>query len=57
MKRAPARRRPRKAKAGSRGPTPIECALDSLPAEAQAVKSRVESENGIVLGFYSDPLG
>ena len=57
LKRAPAKRRPRKQKAGSRGLTPAECSIDSLPREAQEVKSRVEQEGGIVVGAYSDPLG
>jgi ParB family chromosome partitioning protein len=57
MKRVPARRRPRKAKAGSRGLTPMECRLDSLSGEAEQAKNRVEGEGGMVLGAYSDPLG
>ncbi|HUQ25346.1 MAG TPA: hypothetical protein VM140_06720, partial [Burkholderiales bacterium] len=57
MKRAPARRRPRKQKAGSRGISPSECVLDTLSGETQQVKSRVEGEGGIVVGAYSDPLG
>jgi ParB family chromosome partitioning protein len=57
MKRAPTRRRPRKAKAGTRGLTPLECRLDSLSGEAERAKSRVEDEGGMVLGAYSDPLG
>src|SRR5712692_2411600 len=57
MKRAPARRRPRKAKAGSRGLTPLECRLESLSGEGAEARSRVEGEGGIVLGCYSDPLG
>ncbi len=57
MKRAPARRRPRKAKAGTRGLTPLECRLDSLSGEAEQAKNRVEGEGGMVLGWYSDPLG
>jgi len=52
-----ARRRPRKAKAGSRGLTPLECRLESLSGEAAEAKSRVEGEGGIVLGCFSDPLG
>src|SRR5712691_9111485 len=56
-KRAPARRRPRKAKAGSRGLTALECRLDTLSGEGAQVKARVESEGGYVLGAYSDPLG
>src|SRR2546421_1360234 len=57
MKRAPARRRPRKAKALSRGLTPLECRLDTLSGEAESARSRVETEGGMVLGCYSDPLG
>jgi ParB family chromosome partitioning protein len=57
LKRAPAKRRPRKAKPGTRGLTPAECRLDSPPAAAQEVLQRIESEGGHVLGCYSDPLG
>src|SRR5882672_11529238 len=57
LKRAPARRRPRKAKAGTRGLSPQECVADSLSREAQDAKSRVESEGGVVLASYFDPLG
>ena len=57
LKRAPARRRPRKAKAHSRGITAGECRLDTLAGEANAVKTRIENEGGFVLGCYSDPLG
>src|SRR3989442_10830786 len=57
MKRAPAKRRPRKAKAGSRGVTALETRLDTLSGEAADAKARVEKEGGYVLGAYSDPLG
>src|SRR2546429_7236008 len=57
LKRAPARRTPRKAKPGTRGLSPAECRLDSLPAEAEEVRARIEREGGLVLGAYSDPLG
>ena len=57
VKRAPARRRPRKAKAGSRGLAAGECRLDALPPEADDVRARVEKEGGFVLGGYADPLG
>jgi ParB family chromosome partitioning protein len=56
-KRAPARRRPRKAKAGSRGISALETRLDTLSGEAADAKARVEKEGGYVLGAYSDPLG
>jgi len=55
--KAKARRRPRKAKAGSRGLTPLECRLESLSGDGAEAKRRVEGEGGIVLGWYSDPLG
>src|SRR6202008_1743743 len=57
LKRAPARRRPRKAKAGTRGITALECRLDTLGGEGADVKTRVENEGGYVLGCYNDPLG
>ena len=56
-KRAPARRRPRKAKAGTRGITAQESRLDTLSGAAEEVKERVEKEGGYVLGGYNDPLG
>src|SRR6266581_1091430 len=57
IKRAPARRTPRKAAAKSRGLTPAECRLDSLSGEAEEARGRIESAGGLVLGAYSDPLG
>jgi ParB family transcriptional regulator, chromosome partitioning protein len=57
LKRAPARRRPRKAKALSRGLSAAECRLDTLAGEANSVKTRIENEGGLVLGCYNDPLG
>ncbi len=57
IKRAPARRTPRKAAAKSRGLTPAECRLDSLPGEAEEARGRIEKAGGLVLGAYSDPLG
>ena len=56
-KRAPARRKPRKAKAGTRGITALECRLDTLSGDGNEVKTRVENEGGFVLGCYNDPLG
>ena len=57
IKRAPAKRRPRKAKPGTRGLTPAETRLESLSGSAQEVAERVESVGGQVLGSYNDPLG
>ena len=57
MARKPAKRRPRKAAAKSRGLTPQECRLDSPAGVAQEVAQRVEKEGGLILGAYHDPLG
>src|SRR5262245_47537565 len=57
MARKPAKRRPRKAAAKSRGLTPQECKLDSLAGVAQQVAQQVEKEGGLILGSYHDPLG
>src|SRR5687767_1766703 len=57
MKRAPAKRRAKKAKAGSRGLAPLESRLDAPSGEAREVAARVEAEGGYVLGAYYDPLG
>ena len=56
-KRAPAKRRPRKQKPGTRGLAPAETRLESLSGDAQAVAERVESVGGHLLGSYHDPLG
>jgi ParB family transcriptional regulator, chromosome partitioning protein len=57
VKRAPARRRPRKAKPGTKGLIPAECRLDH-PAEAgtEAIAA-IEKAGGCVVGSYKDPLG
>ena len=57
LKRAPARRRPRKARALSRGLSAAECRVDTLAGEANSVKTRIENEGGFILGCYNDPLG
>jgi ParB family chromosome partitioning protein len=57
MKRSPAKRTPRKAKAGTRGLLPAESRIDSLPEDAQEVRDRIEHEGGLVVGAYNDPLG
>jgi ParB family chromosome partitioning protein len=57
LKRAPAKRTPRKAKAGTRGLAPAESRLESLPDDAASVRDRVEAEGGLVVGAYNDPLG
>ncbi|MGQ0652232.1 MAG: chromosome partitioning protein ParB [Betaproteobacteria bacterium] len=57
MKRAPAKRRARKAKAHTRGLLPEECRLEELSGPALEVKEKVEKEGGVVMGSYYDPLG
>ncbi|HSA68418.1 MAG TPA: hypothetical protein VLF65_02330 [Burkholderiales bacterium] len=56
-KRAPAKRRPRKAKPGTRGLLPTEARLESLSGEAREVAERIEKVGGELLGCYNDPLG
>jgi ParB family chromosome partitioning protein len=56
-KRAPAKRSPKKAAAGSRGILPQECRLDALSGEAAEVGRRIEQEGGVVIGAYREPLG
>jgi ParB family transcriptional regulator, chromosome partitioning protein len=57
LKRAPAKRTPRKAKPGTRGLAALECRLDDVPPAAREARERVEGAGGFVLGCYSDPLG
>src|SRR5688572_26820812 len=56
-KRAPAKRRPRKAKPGTRGLTPAETRLEKLSGSAQEVAERIDAVGGQLLGSYNDPLG
>src|SRR5438128_1390627 len=56
-KRAPARRRPRKAKPGTKGFTPAECRLEKPEGTAAEVAGLIEKSGGCVVGFYNDPLG
>src|SRR5512145_274100 len=56
-KRAPAKRAPRKADAGSRGSAPEDCRLDAASSEIADIARRVEHEGGVVLGAYREPLG
>jgi ParB family chromosome partitioning protein len=57
VKRAPAKRRARKAAAGSRGLMPADCRADALTGEAEEARARIEREGGLVVGAYHDPLG
>ena len=57
VKRAPARRRPRKAKPGTKGLLPGECRLEKPEGSAAAAAELVEKAGGCVVGVYKEPLG
>ncbi|MBZ5522825.1 MAG: ParB/RepB/Spo0J family partition protein [Acidobacteriia bacterium] len=57
VKRAPAKRRPRKAKAGTRGLAPTECRLEKPEGTSAEVAELVEKSGGCVVGSYKEPLG
>jgi ParB family chromosome partitioning protein len=56
-KRAPAKKRARKAAAGSRGLLPAESLLETLEGDALAARERIERAGGQLIAAYSDPLG
>ena len=56
-KRAPAKRAPKKAAAGSRGIAPEDCRLDAASHDIAELRHRIEKEGGTVLGAYREPLG
>ncbi len=57
VKRAPARRRPRKAKPGTKGLGPAECQLPELAGSAAEAAEAVKKAGGCVIGSYKEPLG
>ncbi|HST10516.1 MAG TPA: ParB N-terminal domain-containing protein [Terriglobales bacterium] len=57
VKRAPARKRPRKAKAGTKGLTPSEALIDDRSGVVADLVAAVEKAGGSVIGAYKDPLG
>ena len=57
VKRAPARKRPRKAKPGTKGLGPAECRLTEPSAASAEVTEAIEKEGGCVVGSYKEPLG
>src|ERR1700681_558486 len=56
-KRAPARRRPRKAKPGTKGLDPTQCRLEQPEGSAAEAVEAVEKAGGCVVGQYKEPLG
>jgi ParB family transcriptional regulator, chromosome partitioning protein len=57
VKRAPPRKRPRKAKPGTTGLGPAECRLTETPAAAAEISAAIERVGGCIVGSYKDPLG
>jgi len=57
VKRAPARRRARKAKPGSKGLVAAECVLENPEGPAAEIKAQVEKAGGRLVGQYREPLG
>ncbi len=56
VKRAPPRKRPRKAKPGSKGLGPAECQLEPAAAAGEAAEA-VRRAGGCIVGAYREPLG
>src|SRR6476660_3220867 len=57
VKRAPARKRPRKAKAGTKGLQPTECLIQDRSGAVGDIAAAVEKAGGCVIGTYKEPLG
>jgi len=56
-KPAPARRRPRKAKPGTKGLEPAECRLEQPQGAAPEAAEAVAKAGGCVVGLYKEPFG
>ena len=56
VKRAPARRRPRKAKPGTKGLGPAECRLEEPTGAAAEAAEGISKAGGCVVGSYKEPL-
>ena len=57
VKRAAPKKRPRKAKPGTKGLAPAECQLTESSGKAAEVGAAVQKAGGCVVGSYKDPLG
>lgn len=57
VKRAPPRKRPRKAKPGTKGLGPAECLLREPSGAAAEITAAIEKASGCVVGSYKEPLG
>src|SRR5437016_10769495 len=56
-KRAPARKRPRKAKPSTKGLAPAECRLTEPSESVAEVTEAIERAGGCIVGSYKEPLG
>src|SRR5260370_11143322 len=56
VKRAPARRRPRKAKPGTKGLGPAECRLEHPTGAAAEAAEAIAKAGGCIVGSYTEPL-
>src|ERR1700731_347015 len=57
VKRTAARRRPRKAKPGTKGLGPAECRIEQPTGAAAEAAEAIAKAAGCVVGSYKDPLG
>ena len=57
VKRAAPKKRPRKAKPGTKGLGPAECQLSEPSGNAAEIAGAVQKAGGCVVGSYKDPLG
>src|SRR5215813_15542191 len=57
VKRAAPKKRPRKAKPGSKGLGPAECQLLEPSGSAAEIVVAIQKAGGCVVGSYKDPLG
>lgn len=57
VKRAPPKKRPRKAKPGTKGLGPAECRLTETTGVAAEIAAAIEKAGGCVVGSYKEPLG
>jgi len=57
VKRAPPKKRPRKAKPGTKGLGPAECRIAAPSGAATELTAAIEKAGGWVVGSYKDPLG
>ena len=57
VKRASPKRRPRKAKPGTKGLTPSESILEKLEGPAADAAAVIEKVGGLLVASYKEPLG